>query len=123
MEVNRNLWILLYFSREVASDFLFLCRHLLEFQNEAWSSSDQLKGGCVTPLTFPLAPLILGTWLCRKCILSFGGDCTTQRMACTNKFNETFWEKRMNTKTGAFVKGNLNISVSFNPSDRQWGHF
>ncbi len=57
MEVNGNLWILRYFSREVASDFLFLCRHLLEFQNEAWSSLDQLKGGCGAPPTFPLAPL------------------------------------------------------------------
>ena len=28
-----------------------------------------------TPPTSPLAPLILSTWLCRKCILSFGGDC------------------------------------------------
>ncbi len=28
LEVNGNLWILRYFSREVASDFLFLCRHL-----------------------------------------------------------------------------------------------
>ena len=57
MEVNGNLWILRYFSREVASDVLFLCRHLLEFQNEAWSSLDQLKGGCGASPTFPLAPL------------------------------------------------------------------
>ncbi len=57
MEVNGNLWILRYFSREVASDFLFLCPHLLEFQNEAWPSLDQLKGGCGAPRTFPLAPL------------------------------------------------------------------
>ncbi len=57
MEVNGNLWILRYFSREVASDFLFLCYHLLEFRNEALSSLDQLNGGCVAPPTFPLAPL------------------------------------------------------------------
>ncbi len=49
--------ILRYFSREVVSDFLFLCRHLLEFQNEAWSSMDQLNGKCEAPPTFPLAPL------------------------------------------------------------------
>ncbi len=28
-----------------------------------------------TPYFFPSPPLILSTWLCRKCILSFGGDC------------------------------------------------
>ncbi len=33
----------------------FKCCHLLEFQNEALSSLDQLNGGCGTPLTFPLA--------------------------------------------------------------------
>ncbi len=27
------------------------------------------------PHTFPLAPSILSTWQCRKCIPSFGGDC------------------------------------------------
>ncbi len=36
---------------------LFLCRHLLEFQNEAWSSLDQLNGRCGAPPTFSLAPL------------------------------------------------------------------
>ncbi len=41
----------------IASDFLFLCRHLLEFQNEALSSLDQLNSGCVAPPTFPLAYL------------------------------------------------------------------
>ncbi len=41
--------------KEVAA--LFLCRHLLEFQNEAWSSLDQLMGGCAATPTFPLAPL------------------------------------------------------------------
>ncbi len=56
-EVKGILWILRYFSREVASDFLFLCRHLLEFQNEAWSSLNQLNGKCDAPPTFPLAPL------------------------------------------------------------------
>ncbi len=50
-------YFLRYFSRQVASDFLFLCRHLLEFQNEAWSSFAQLTGGCGVPPTFPLAPL------------------------------------------------------------------
>ncbi len=34
---------------------LLLCRHLLEFQNESWSSLDQLKGRCDAPPTFPLA--------------------------------------------------------------------
>ena len=55
--VNGNLQILQYFLREVASDFLFLCRHLLEFYNEAWSSFDQLNSGCGTSPTFPLVPL------------------------------------------------------------------
>ncbi len=36
---------------------MFLCRHLLEFQNEAWSSLDQLQDGCGAPPTFALAPL------------------------------------------------------------------
>ncbi len=31
--------------------------HLLEFQNETWSSLDRLNGGCEALLTFPLAPL------------------------------------------------------------------
>ncbi len=31
--------------------------HLLEFQNEAWSSLDQLNGKCDLPPTFPLTPL------------------------------------------------------------------
>ncbi len=30
-------------------------QHLLEFQNEAWSSLGQLNGGCGAPPTFPLA--------------------------------------------------------------------
>ncbi len=30
---------------------------ILKFQNEAWSSLDQLNGGCVAPPTFPVAPL------------------------------------------------------------------
>ena len=37
----------------------------------------QLKGGCGAYPIFPLAPLILSTWLCRKCIFSFGGDFKT----------------------------------------------
>ncbi len=57
MEVNGNIWILRYLSREVVLDFLFLCHHLLEFQNKVWSSFDQLKGGCGAPPTFPLVPL------------------------------------------------------------------
>ncbi len=57
MEVNGNIWILRCFTREVASDFLFLCRHLLKFQNEAWCSFDRLKVGCGAPPAFPLAPL------------------------------------------------------------------
>ena len=30
---------------------------ILKFQNEAWSTLDQLNGGCVAPPTFPIAPL------------------------------------------------------------------
>ena len=41
----------------LASDFLFLCRHLWECQNEAWPSLNQLNGGCGTPPNFPLVPL------------------------------------------------------------------
>ncbi len=52
MEVNGNFWILRYFSTEVA-----LCRHLLKFRNEAWSTLDQLSCGCGTPPTFPLVSL------------------------------------------------------------------
>ncbi len=44
-------------SRKVASDFLFLHHHLLEFHNKAWSSLDQLNGGCVAHPTFTLVPL------------------------------------------------------------------
>ena len=33
-----------------------MCRHLLEFQNEAWSSLDQLNGGCDPPPIFFSSP-------------------------------------------------------------------
>ncbi len=36
--------------------FKEMAAHLLEFQNEVWSSLDQLNGGCVASPTFPVAP-------------------------------------------------------------------
>ncbi len=37
-----------------------------------WTNS---RLGVAHPLLFLQPPSILSTWLCRKCILSFGGDC------------------------------------------------
>ncbi len=59
IEVNGKLWILLYFPREVASDFLFLCRHLSEYQNEAWPTLDQVHWGCDAPPTFSVLTLVV----------------------------------------------------------------
>ncbi len=38
-----------------------------------WTNS---RMGVTNPLLFLYPPSILSTWLCRKCILSFGGDCS-----------------------------------------------
>ncbi len=43
--------------------------------HEAWSTLDQLHWGCDALPTFLYSPWSLSTWLCRKWILSFGGDC------------------------------------------------
>ncbi len=61
---------------------------ILNFKNKAWSSLDQLNGGSGASPTFPLAPSILSSWLCRKCILSFDGDCTviTMGVSCDNAY-------------------------------------
>ncbi len=59
IEVDGNLWFMRYFPKKVASDFLSLCHHLLEFQNEACSNLDQLNCGCVAFATYPLVPLYL----------------------------------------------------------------
>ncbi len=87
MEVNGDLWILRYFSREVASDFLFLCRHLLEFQNEAWPSLDQLTGGHGAPPTFPLASLDFEYLALPQVYTFFRGDCITLKWSHTNNSN------------------------------------
>ena len=50
MHTNKN-------HEEKLFDFLFLCCHLLEFQNGALSNLDQLNGECVVSPTFPLVPL------------------------------------------------------------------
>ena len=59
------------------------------FWNKACSSLDQPNGACGTPPTFPLAHLDFEYLVCRKCILSFGGDCnpsvyTEQALADNN---------------------------------------
>ncbi len=48
-----------------------------EFQNEAWPSLDQLNDGFGAPPTFHLVSLSFEYSARQKCILSFGGDCSS----------------------------------------------
>ncbi len=57
---------------------MLLCHHFLEFQNEAWSSLNQLNGGCDPPPTYPLVPLAFEYLpLMQVYTFFFVGDCIT----------------------------------------------
>ena len=82
---------------------LFLCRHLLGFQNEAWSSLDQLAtnstGIVAHPILFLKSPWLLSIiWLRFKRILSFGGYCIREMTLTTGRVNTKSMRGSQNSK-------------------------